>query len=290
MAMVHVLRPCQTARPGTMRTAQITDREQLINPTDARPLIAVTTSEVRRSGAVDPTPHGEPPQQEMALGLRYLQALAAAGAIPIVTPPLPPDLADSLLARVDGVCLSGGPDLDPRAYGERRHEHTGPVETELDEFELALARAADAAGLPILAICRGMQVLNVARGGSLHQHLPDVNGGDVNHRQSAPASQTTHDVSIRESSRIARVLERTRTEVNSFHHQGIARLGNGLLITGRAADGTVEALEAMDREFVVGVQWHAETLVARPEQAALFAAFVEAARNLRAGASHLRVA
>jgi putative glutamine amidotransferase len=261
-----------------------------MNPSDARPLIAVTTSEVRTSDAITLTPQGEPPQREMALGLRYLQALETAGAIPIVTPPLPAELAKSLLTRVDGVCLSGGPDLDPQAYGERRHERTGPVESDLDEFELALARAADADGLPILAICRGMQVLNVARGGTLHQHLPDLQAGDIVHRQSAPATETTHRVTIRESSRIARMLERTHTDVNSFHHQGIARLGDGLVITGRAPDGTVEAIEAMDREFVIGVQWHAETLVARPEQAALFKAFVEAASNRRAGASRLRVA
>ena len=261
-----------------------------MNPSDARPLIAVTTSEIRRSETITPTPEGEPPQQEMALGLRYLHALETAGAIPVVTPPLSAELARSLLTRVDGVCLSGGPDLDPQAYGERRHERTGPVESHLDEFELALARAADEDGLPILAICRGMQVLNVARGGTLHQHLPDLQAGDIEHRQSSPGTQTTHQVTIRESSRIARMLERTRTDVNSFHHQGVARLGGGLVITGRAPDGTVEALEAMDREFVIGVQWHAETLVARPEQAALFEAFVEAARNRRAGASHLRVA
>jgi putative glutamine amidotransferase len=261
-----------------------------MNPSDARPLIAVTTSEVRRSETVTPTPEGEPPQREMALGMRYLVALEAAGAIPIVTPPLPPELARSLLTRVDGVCLSGGPDLDPEAYGERRHERTGPVESELDAFELALARAADEDELPILAICRGMQVLNVARGGTLHQHLPDLHAGDVVHRQSAPGTETTHQVTIRESSRIARMLERTRTDVNSFHHQGVARLGSGLVITGRAPDGTVEAIEAMDREFVIGVQWHAETLVARPEQAALFEAFVEAACNRRSSTNHLRVA
>ena len=261
-----------------------------MNPSDARPLIAVTTSEVRRSDTVTPTPEGEPPQREMALGMRYLEALEAAGAIPIVTPPLSAELARSLLTRVDGVCLSGGPDLDPKAYGERRHERTGPVESELDVFELALARAADEAEMPILAICRGMQVLNVARGGTLHQHLPDLHAGDIVHRQSAPGTETTHPVTIRESSRIARMLQRTRTDVNSFHHQGIARLGDGLVITGRAPDGTVEAIEAMDREFVIGVQWHAETLVGRPEQAALFAAFVEAARNRRAGADRLRVA
>ncbi|MGI8713574.1 MAG: gamma-glutamyl-gamma-aminobutyrate hydrolase family protein [Solirubrobacteraceae bacterium] len=261
-----------------------------MNASDARPLIAVTTSEVRRMESVSLTPQGEPPQHEMALGLKYLQALEAAGGLPMVCPPLPAELAESLLDRVDGVCMSGGPDLDPRAYGERRHEATGPVESALDDFELALARAADARGLPILAICRGMQVLNVARGGSLHQHLPDVFSGEINHRQTEPGSRPTHPVTIRESSRVARVLERTRTEVNSFHHQGVARLGDGLVVTGRAPDGTVEAIEAMDRDFVLGVQWHAETLQNRPEQAALFTAFVDAAQARRAGAGRLRVA
>jgi putative glutamine amidotransferase len=261
-----------------------------MNASDARPLIAVTTSEVRRMESVSLTPQGEPPQHEMALGLKYLQALEAAGAIPLVCPPLAPELAESLLDRVDGLCMSGGPDLDPSVYGEQRHAATGPVQSELDDFELALGRAADAAGLPILAICRGMQVLNVARGGSLHQHLPDLNAGEINHRQSEPGSETTHAVSIRESSRVARILERTTAEVNSFHHQGVSRLGDGLVITGRAPDGTVEAIEAMDREFVIGVQWHAETLQFRPEQAALFAAFVDSARDRRAGATRLRVA
>jgi putative glutamine amidotransferase len=261
-----------------------------MKPSDARPLIAVTTSEVRRSEAIKPTPEGEPPQREMALGLPYLQALETAGAIPIVTPPLAGELAESLLTRVDGVCLSGGPDLDPGAYGELRHARTGPVESELDAFELAIARAADREGLPILAICRGMQVLNVARGGTLHQHLPDVSAGDVEHRQSAPGTRTTHLVTLRESSRIARILQRTRTEVNSFHHQGVARLGDGLVITGRAPDGTVEAVEAMDREFTIGVQWHAETLVHLREQAALFEAFVGATSRRRAGAGRRQVA
>lgn len=262
-----------------------------MNADDARPLIAVTTSEVRRMESVALTPQGEPPQHEMALGLRYLEALEAAGAIPLVCPPLAPRLADSLLERVDGVCLSGGPDIDPTTYGADRHEATGPVESGLDEFELALARAADARELPILAICRGMQVLNVARGGSLHQHLPDLVSGDpIQHRQTRPGSEPTHPVTLGDRSRIARILQRTSAQVNSFHHQAVDRLGHDLVITGRAPDGTVEVIEATDREFVVGVQWHAETLQALPEQAALFTAFVDLARVQLAGVARLRVA
>ncbi len=257
---------------------------------DARPLIAVTTSEVRGADTVRPTPHGEPPQHEMALGLRYLKALEAARAMPVVVPPLSPVLVDSLLERFDGVCLSGGPDLDPLAYGERRHATTGPVETELDEFEFALARAADDRGLPILAICRGMQVLNVVRGGSLHQHLPDVHGTSVNHRQHEGGSRATHWVSVDGGTALAGTLGTGRVKVNSFHHQGVARLGDGLVISGRAGDGTVESIEAPDRPFVIGVQWHAECLVDRTEQAALFAAFVDSARELGSGSARLRVA
>ena len=256
----------------------------------ARPLIAVTTSEVRRSETVSPTPEGEPASHEMALGLKYLMALEAAGAIPLVTPPLDPELVPSLLDRVDAICLSGGPDLDPRAYGEDPHPATGPAESDLDDFELALARAADARGLPILAICRGMQLLNVARGGSLHQHLPDIVSGGIDHRQTEAGTRPTHSVTLDDDSHVAQVLQLHRAEVNSFHHQAVDRLGAGLVVVGRASDGTVEAIEATDRGFVVGVQWHAESLTARAEQAALFQAFVDAARQHAAGVSQLRVA
>jgi putative glutamine amidotransferase len=251
-----------------------------------RPLIAVTTSEVRPSQLKRATPEGDPPQQEMALGLKYLHAIEAAGGIPVVVPPLQADAAGQLLERVTGVCLSGGPDLDPVAYGARRHERIGPTWRRLDEFELALARAADDRRIPILAVCRGLQVLNVARGGTLHQHLPDVVGRKINHRQHEPDATATHWVTFTGESKLSRVLGRRRTKVNSFHHQAVDVLGEGLAITGRAPDGTVESLEATDREFVLAVQWHAECMAERADQAGLFRAFVEAAERFeRAGAS-----
>jgi putative glutamine amidotransferase len=248
----------------------------------ARPLIAVTTSEIRASGAVRATPQGEPPQHEMALGLKYLYAIESAGGIPVVVPPLLGEALEGLLSRVSGVCLSGGPDLDPESYGERRHARTGPTESQLDGFELELARAADARRLPILAICRGLQVLNVARGGTLHQHLPDVVGRRINHRQREPGGRLTHWVALAPASRLSQALAQRRAKVNSFHHQAVATLGEGLLVTGRAGDGTVESVEAIDREFVLGVQWHAECLIDRPAQAGLFHAFVDAARRFDA--------
>jgi putative glutamine amidotransferase len=218
----------------------------------------------------------------MSLGLRYLKAIEAAGGIPVVVPPLAPDAVESLLDCVAGVCLSGGPDLDPVAYGELRHARTGPTWGELDVLELALARAADARGLPMMAICRGLQVLNVARGGTLHQHLPEIVGEGINHRQCESGTKTTHAVSLTSSSLIGQVMGCLELKVNSFHHQAIATLGDGLLVSGRAPDGTIESVEAPDREFVVGVQWHAECLTARTEQMRLLTAFVNSALRFEA--------
>jgi putative glutamine amidotransferase len=243
----------------------------------ARPLIAVTTSEMRHVQAVHLTPEGEPPQEEMALGLKYLRAIEGAGGIPVVVPPMGPAALGGLLDRVSGVCLSGGPDLDPVAYGASRHEKLGPIWKDLDDFELALALAADARRVPILAICRGLQVLNVARGGTLHQHLPDVVGTGIDHRQSAPGRESTHWVTLSGDSRLSRILDIGRTGVNSFHHQAVASLGEGLVVSAKADDETVEGIEATDRDFSLGVQWHAECLTDRAEHAALFDAFIQAA-------------
>ena len=247
-----------------------------------RPLIGVTTSEVRLAEQVRPTPEGEPPRPEMALGLTYLRAIEAAGALPVVMPPLHLEAVEPLLARLSGVCLSGGPDLDPDAYDERRHPKLGPVEPELDRFELELARRADQRGLPILAVCRGAQTLNVARGGSLHQHLPDRPGVTIDHRQGAAGTEVTHDVTIAPDSMLARTMGRHEAQVNSFHHQGINRLGTGLRAVAWSPDGVIEGIEAPARDFLVGVQWHAECLVERPEQAALFAGLVSAAAAFEA--------
>ena len=252
------------------------------------PLIAVTTSEVREGKSVTLTRHGEPPDHEMALGMKYLQAVETAGAIPVVVPPLHDPAVGPLLDRCSGLLLSGGPDLDPGAYGRDAHAETGPIEPALDGFELALARAADARGMPILAICRGLQLLNVARGGTLHQHLPDVAGDRIQHRQGEPGTRTTHWVNVAGNSRLASILGRRRTKVNSFHHQAACDLGHDLEATAWASDGTVEGLEATDRDFVVAVQWHAECLVHRPGQAALFEAFVHAAAHSERAAPALR--
>ena len=242
------------------------------------PLVGISTSEVRSAGDRELVSQGEPPRTELALGERYLDAVRAAGGMPVILAPVAPDAIGSLLGHLDAVVLSGGPDLHPSAYGSLPHPELGPTEPELDRFELELARTAVGLGMPVLGICRGMQVLNVALGGSLHQHLPDLDGAVV-HRQKGASGEPTHRVTLARASRLTKVIGRRYLEVNSFHHQGLHGLGKGLAVAGRCPDGHVEAVEVPGRRFTFGVQWHAECLVDRPEHLALFRGLVRAARG-----------
>jgi putative glutamine amidotransferase len=241
-------------------------------------LVGISTSEVRSPGDRELVSQGEPARTELALGERYLDAVRAAGGMPVILAPVSPNEVKSLVERLDAVVLSGGPDLDPSAYGAQPHAELGPTEPELDRFELELARVAVTRGMPVLGICRGMQVLNVALGGSLHQHLPDLEGG-VDHRQGGAPNEPSHRVTLGRASRLTKVIGRRYVEVNSFHHQGLHALGKGLAIAGHAPDGQIEAIEVPGRRFTFGVQWHAECLVERPEQLALFRGLVRAARG-----------
>jgi putative glutamine amidotransferase len=250
--------------------------------TRVRPLIGVTTSEVRVPDMGAPTtPQADPPRTEMVLGMKYCVAVECAGGLPVVMPPLDDDAVAPMLDRLSGLCLSGGPDIDPGTYGGRYHSHLGPTEPNLDRFELAIVRGAVARGMPVLAICRGAQMLNVALGGDLYQHLPEDPGGAIEHRKrKADDPDTAHDVQVEPQTVLAGALHQDgECQVNSFHHQAAHRLGHGLRPVAHAPDGVVEAIELPEREFVVGVQWHAEALIERPEQAALFEAFVAAARR-----------
>ena len=244
----------------------------------ARPLIGVTTSEVRRKKDARPLPQGDLRQPEIVLGLTYAGAVEDAGGVPVVLPPLESRDVAPLVDQLAGICVSGGPDIDPAAYGAEPHERLGPVEPGLDAFELAVVRRADALGIPVLGICRGCQVINVARGGTLHQHVPDVSDGSVAHRQAESGRETTHDVRIDPESRLAAIVGPEELDVNAFHHQAVDRPGRGLRPVAWADDGIVEAIESDGDALFLGVQWHVETLVHFPRHLRLFEALVEAAR------------
>jgi putative glutamine amidotransferase len=213
-----------------------------------------------------------------ATGRTYCDAVVRAGGIPVVLTPDPIAVAllPSYLGRFDGLVITGGPDVDPARYGAtERHETLYGVRDEHDELELSLVRVALDLGMPILAICRGLQVLNVALGGTLHQHITD-DETTVQHRY------VMHEVELSPTCRAAHVMGTTRPVGHSVHHQAIDRVGRGLEVTATAADGTVEAVEMADG-WVVGVQWHPEdTAHTDRQQQALFDGLVAEARTRRA--------
>lgn len=255
-----------------------------------RPVIGVSSSEIRIPEHLKQIPKGEPPHREICLGIPYLNAVQQVGAVPLIVAPLSKELIGTILDTVDAVCLSGGPDIDPSLYGHPPHAMLGPTELATDAFEIELAKEADKRGMPILAICRGAQVLNVARGGTLLQHIPDViEGSDLEHRQKELGPHTSHSVDIEAGSLMARTIGSLTTEVNSFHHQAVEELGQNLRICARSEDGIVEGIEAIDRDFVLGVQWHAESLTNRDEHEALFKGLADAALRHRSDSTARRV-
>ena len=233
-----------------------------------RPLIGITTyaePEVRWGAWKLPA---------ALIPLAYVEAIERAGGRALLVPPSEEGIEETLDA-LDGLLFSGGSDLDPETYGQEAHRETTGVRAARDRGELALLTAALERDLPVLAVCRGSQVLNVSRGGDLVQHLPDV-VGDEKHKHT-PGVFADHDVSVEPESRLAALLGE-RAPVKSHHHQGFGRLGDGLVPTAYAEDGTLEALEDPSKRFALGVLWHPEA----GEDAALFAALVEQAREYRA--------
>jgi putative glutamine amidotransferase len=205
--------------------------------------------------------------------MAYVNAVERAGGRPLLVPPSENAIEETLDA-LDGLLLSGGADLDPEVYGAEAHPETDEVRPERDRAELALLEAALARDMPVLAVCRGSQVFNVARGGDLVQHLPDVIG-DERHKHT-PGVFADHDVDLLAGTRVQSVLG-DRAPVKSHHHQGYGRLGEGLVEAARSDDGTVEAIEDPSNRFAVGVLWHPE----EGEDFKLFEALVEEARRYR---------
>lgn len=245
---------------------------------DDRAIVAVTATVGTEDGV-----------GRLRLTASYLHVLERAGFIPMVLPPFagPPGVVASAVGRildvVDGLVLTGGEDVDPARYGATPSPHLGPTNAARDATEIAAVLAARDRLLPTLAICRGIQVLNVALGGTLLQDIPSQRPGALPHDPGQPYDGRTHSIRLVEASRAARALSAATARVNSRHHQAIDRLAASLTVTGTAPDGIIEAVETRDDDgwWVMGVQWHPEEFVRDPGAAdhGLFAAFAAAIRR-----------
>jgi gamma-glutamyl-gamma-aminobutyrate hydrolase PuuD len=236
---------------------------------DDRPLIGITTSATTIPIAGEPLEIGYAPRV-------YDEAILAAGGLPVHVPTLPGSASADLLARLDGIVLSGGGDVNPPAYGEA-NTHAHHLEPDRDAAERGIVLTALGDGVPLLGVCRGAQILNVALGGTLVQDLAG------HHFQHVPLPGPTHPVLLEPGSRLEAIYGTRHVDVNSIHHQAIARLGDGLAVTARSADGTVEAIELRDPGvWALAVQWHPEAMqAADAPQRRLFAALVAQARRQR---------
>jgi putative glutamine amidotransferase len=219
--------------------------------------------------------------QRTGANAAYLTSVVAAGGVPLLFSPLiGAALAARALDAADALLLTGGEDMDPAWYGAQPSPLTHPPSRERDLFELALFAAARQRGLPILGICRGIQVINVAMGGTLYQDLPSERPGPLDHNPALARTERSHPVRILAGSRVAAALGRDRVTVNSFHHQAVRDLAPGLLASGWTEDGLIEAVETPDGEpWLLGVQWHPEEMhaEARAPEHGLFRALVERA-------------
>jgi putative glutamine amidotransferase len=239
-----------------------------------RPIIGVTSSFMAEEGR----------SPRSYVNAAYTDAIFAAGGIPqpIPAPPEPNDeLIEEILARYDGILFTGGPDIDPRHYGQPRHSRTEVMHVRRERFELAFFRKADLWQKPILSICLGCQISNVARGGSLVQHVDDLPRESPVQHYRPDHTSAYHEVEVERDSRLAEIVGTTRFEVNSRHHQIVDRqhIGGRLRPVAFAPDGVVEAAEDRDGQFLVAVQWHPEDLTDREEHLRLFKALVEASRS-----------
>jgi gamma-glutamyl-gamma-aminobutyrate hydrolase PuuD len=232
----------------------------------SKPVIGITAY-------LTPARYGVWEEETALIPAAYVRAIEAAGGRALLVPPST-DGVEETLDRLDGLIFSGGPDLDPELYGQDAHPETDGIVPERDQAEIALLKAALERDMPVLAVCRGSQVLNVALGGDLVQHLPEV-VGDEKHKHT-PGEFADHDVDLLPGSRVQEILGE-HTPVKSHHHQGYGRLGQGLREAARAEDGTIEALEDPSRRFALGVLWHPEA----GEDFALFEALVAEAEDYR---------
>ncbi len=236
-------------------------------------IVGVTAGDAFRERSAE----GVPNRPHAALKQDYLDAVAGAGAIPVVIAPEATAAAALVVSRIDGLMLVGGVDVHPANYGETILNDTVTPGPERDALELALLQSALKRDVPVLAICRGHQVLNVARGGTLWQDLPSQLPDGLRHSQRSDPHSPGHDVRVAEGSLLRQIVGSERLGTNSFHHQAVRALGLGLQATAWTSDGLVEALEDPSHRFVLGVQWHPEEMLDATPHRALFEAFAEAA-------------
>ena len=207
----------------------------------------------------------------------YVTALEGAGLVPLIVPPLSSaSAAAAIFDSVSGLVLTGGEDVDPARYGEKRHEKVRSVSVARDATEAALIEEAKSRGIPVLAICRGIQILNVALGGTLVQDIPSQWDTKIAHDEDSPRDSRSHEISIEPGSRIAKAVGTEHCIVNSFHHQSVKRVADGMRVTARSPDGIIEGLESTDDDWwVLAVQWHPEEMTDSPEpwDRGLFKAF-----------------
>ena len=219
-------------------------------------------------------------EEEFTLPRNYVDSIRAAGGVPFLLPPGEQEMA-SIFATIDCIVLSGGGDIDPQTYGGSNHEKVYMVDAARDQMEVAMARRVLQSQMPTLAICRGIQVINVALGGTLFAHLPDTFGETVLHR-APPRLPILHDVSLVEDSRLSRIIGSSKISSMSWHHQAIDKLGAGLRVVANASDGVIEAVESADHPNLVAVQWHPEITAATDStQQALFDHLIDLARKTK---------
>lgn len=207
----------------------------------------------------------------------YVESLRRAGAIPVLIPPQPENAA-GVIDSLDGLLLAGGDDCDPAVYGEEKHPSVEPMDPRRQSNDVSLAKLARERGIPTLGICLGVQVMNVAAGGTLIQDIASSIETEIDHA-SEPSDRHRHDVLVENGTRLAEIVGARELNVNSSHHQAIKNVGDGLRVTAHAPDGVIEGLEDPTHPFYVGVQWHPEDMPAEDSAKTLFGAFVGAARK-----------
>lgn len=237
----------------------------MLTTTAPAPIIGITTYARNEAG-------------EISLPGHYLDAVVAAGGIPILLPPHQTQV-DRLLNVIDGLIFAGGGDIDPSVYGGQPHPSIYLVDGDRDQFELTLAQAALSANLPTLGICRGLQILSVASGATLIPHVPDVFGDAIAHRLDHPRRPIPHPVQLVAGSRLARMMDTPEAIVESWHHQAVSAIPPGWQAAAYAADGLVEALERVDHPWMLAVQWHPELSPHHPGHQRIFQALVTAAQQ-----------